>query len=197
MAKEFFGYFDSVAGDEREYDAASFAHVLRAVAQNGISSHNGGGLRVNAVGGGMLTAVEAGGCLINGYLYVLSDDGGARMTFEHAAAAGSDRIDRVVVRLELMSDQRRITLKLLTGIPGASPVPPGLTRSESVYELALAQVRVRAGAESIETADVTDERSDEAVCGYAAPAWLNESAMDARYKLTPITQSQVDEILAK
>lgn len=197
MANEFYGYFDSVAGDEREYDAAGFAHVLRAATQNGVSSHNGGGLEVSAVGNSMQTAVGAGGCLINGYLYVLSDDGGAMKTFEHVAAAGSDRVDRIVARLELMSDQRRITLKLLTGVPGAAPAPPALTRNESVYELSLAQVRVRAGAESVEAADVTDERGDETVCGYAVPARLSDSTLDARYKLIPITQAQVDGILAE
>lgn len=30
MAKEFYGYFDSLVEDEREYDAAQFAHILRA-----------------------------------------------------------------------------------------------------------------------------------------------------------------------
>lgn len=41
-----------------------------------------------------------------------------------------------------------------------------------MYELALAKVKIRAGAESIETADVVDERADAQVCGYAVPVWL-------------------------
>ena len=196
MAREFYGFFDSVAGDEREYDAGQFAHVLRAAAQNGVTSHNGGGLAVTAAGGSMRTVVGDGGCLINGYLYVLSDDGGAVKTFEHPASAANERVDRIVARLELMSDQRRISLKLLTGTPGASPAPPALTRSATVYELSLARVRIRAGAESVEAADITDERADESVCGYAVPARLSDEALDGRYQTTSITGEQISAILA-
>lgn len=39
MAKEFYGYFDSLVEDEREYDAAQFAHILRAGMGNGVTSH--------------------------------------------------------------------------------------------------------------------------------------------------------------
>lgn len=183
MAKEFYGYFDSMAGDEREYDAAQFAHLLRAVAQNGVTSHEGGGLRVKAEGASMRTVVSPGGCLVNGYVYVLSDDGGAPMAFEHPASGANDRLDRIVARLELESGARRISLKLLPGTPGAAPKPPELTRGGSVYELSLARVHVRAGAESIEPEDVEDERGDESVCGYAMPARVTAmlaEKMDAR-----------------
>lgn len=196
MAKEFYGYFDSVAGDEREYDAAQFAHVLRAMGQNGITSHNGGGLAVSAEGGSMRTVVGDGGCLMNGYLYVLSDDGGAVKAFAHPASAASDRYDRIVARLELLSDQRRVTLKLLTGTPGASPAPPALTRNATVYELSLAKVKIRAGAQSVEAADVTDERGDESVCGYAVPSRLSDAVLDGRYKLTALTGEQIAAVLA-
>lgn len=197
MASEFYGYFDSVVGDEREYDGAQFAHLLRAVTQNGVTSHEGGGLAVSAQGDGMNTTLSPGGCVINGYLYVLSDDGGAPKTFEHAASAGNDRWDRIVARLETLSDVRKISLKLLTGTPGAEPSPPALTRTDSVYELSLAKVKVRAGAESVEAADVVDERMDEGVCGAAIPAWLNTAALNERYQTSALTNAQIDAVLAE
>lgn len=54
MAREFYGYFDSIDADVREYDAAQFAHILRASVQNGVSSHEGG-LEVTADGLDMRT----------------------------------------------------------------------------------------------------------------------------------------------
>ncbi len=56
MAKEFYGYFDSLVEDEREYDAAQFAHILRAGMGNGVTSHAGGGLQATAPGTGMTGA---------------------------------------------------------------------------------------------------------------------------------------------
>lgn len=195
MAGEFYGYFDSVADDEREYDGAQFAHVLRASMQNGVTSNEGGGLVVTAEGGSMKTTVSPGGCMINGYLYVLSDDGGTAMSFVHPASASNDRWDRIVVRL--MNSTRSIGLRLLTGTPGAAPVPPALTRNSSVYELSLAKVKVRASAESVEAADIVDERWDESVCGEALPVWLNRAKLDARYITSAMTDGEVDAVFVE
>ena len=195
MASEFYGYFDSVVGDEREYDAAQFSHILRAALCNGVTSHENGGLQVTAEGASMNTVVSPGGCVINGYLYVLGDDGGAAKSFTHPASAANDRWDRIVARLETMSDTRRITLRLLTGTPGAEPAPPALTRTDSVYEMSLAKVKIRASAESVEAADITDERSNGSVCGAAVPAWLDAEALDGRYATTAITDTQIDGVL--
>ena len=168
MAREFYGYFDSTLDDVREYDGGQFAQLLRAVARNGVTSHEGG-LAVTADGLGMQTEVLPGGCLVNGYLYVLEDDGGARMLMEHQPSGAADRYDRIVARLDLNTEERDMGLYLLSGTPAADPQPPELTRTALVYEVSLARVRVRAGATVIEPEDVEDERTDESVCGYAMP----------------------------
>lgn len=193
MASEFYGYFDSVTDDEREYDASQFAHILRAALRNGVTSNEGGGLQVSAQGESMNTVVSPGGCLVNGYLYVLRDDGGGVKTFEHPASASNDRWDRIVVRL--MTETRTIGLLLLTGTPGAAPVPPELTRTSTIYELSLAKIKVRAGAESVEAADVVDERADESLCGQAVPVWLSKESLDSRYVMAAITDAEVDAVL--
>lgn len=174
MAREFYGYFDSIDADVREYDAAQFAHILRASVQNGVSSH-AGGLEVTADGLDMCTHVTYGGCVVEGYVYVLEDDGGEPLTLTHEPSGTADRIDRVVVRLENDQSARRMGLRLLTGTPSASPQPPALTRNAQVWELSLAQVRVRASATTIAAEDVTDERGDEAACGYAVSRWLDRA----------------------
>lgn len=193
MASEFYGYFDSVTGDEREYDASQFAHILRAALRNGVTSNEGGGLEVSAEGGSMNTVVSPGGCMINGYLYVLQDDGGEAKTFQHPSSASNDRWDRIVARLT--TSTRTIGLQLLTGTPGAAPTPPSLTRTSAVYDLALAKIKVRAGAESVEAADVVDERGDEDVCGQAVPVWLSKATLNSRYALTAATNAEVDAVL--
>ena len=159
MAREFYGYFDSIDADVREYDAAQFAHILRASVQNGVSSHEGG-LEVTADGLDMRTSVTCGGCVIEGYVYVLEDDGGEPFTLTHEPSGTADRIDRVVVRLENDQSARRMGIRLLTGTPSSGPQPPALTRNAQVWELSLAQVRVRASATTIASEDVTDERGD-------------------------------------
>ena len=174
MAREFYGYFDSIDTDVREYDAAQFAHILKASVQNGVSSH-AGGLEVTADGLDMRTRVACGGCVVEGYVYVLEDDGGEPFALTHEPSGTADRIDRVVVRLENDQSARRMGLRLLTGTPSASPQPPALTRNAQVWELALAQVRVRASATTIAPEDVTDERGDGSACGYAVPRWLDRA----------------------
>ena len=192
MAKEFYGYFDSTEGDIRQYDAAELAQLLSAALQNGVSSHNGGGLKVSADGSSMETKVSCGGAVIGGYVFVLSDDGGEERAFTHQVSGSADRIDRVVVRLDLNS--RSISLVLLEGVPGASPKAPALTRTSQVWELSLAQVRIRASALFVEAADVTDERGDETVCGYAVPVWNSREKMAAQYVTnTPITKAQIQQ----
>ena len=174
MAREFYGYFDSIDDDVREYDAAQFAHILKAAVQSGVSSHEGG-LEVTADGLGMDTRVAYGGCVIEGHVYVLEDDGGSPFTLTHEPSGTADRIDRVVVRLENDQSARRMGVYLLTGTPSASPQPPALTRNAQVWELSLARVRVRASATAVAPEDVTDERGDEAACGYAVPRWLDRA----------------------
>lgn len=174
MAREFYGYFDSIDADVREYDAAQFAHILKAAVQSGVSSHEGG-LEVTADGLGMDTRVAYGGCVIEGHVYVLEDDGGGPFTLTHEPSGTADRIDRVVVRLENDQSERRMGITLLTGTPSASPQPPALTRDAQVWEVSLAQVRVRASAAAITAQDVTDERGDGSVCGYAVPRWLGRA----------------------
>jgi len=81
-------------------------------------------------------------------------------------------------------DSRKISLKLLTGTPG-EPAPE-LIRNESTYELALASVCVRPGAETLTDEDIVDERPDDGLCGYASPVWLNQNV---------ISDKEIDGIL--
>lgn len=81
-----------------------------------------------------------------------------------AADAVRSRIDRLVLRYDAAA--RKTSLTVLTGTPdSASPTAPEITRTALVYDLCLAEIRRPAGSTEITTANITDTRADEAVCG--------------------------------
>jgi hypothetical protein len=73
-----------------------------------------------------------------------------------AAHATLDRIDRVVLKLDMVN--HTVTIEVVTGTPAASPVAPTLTNTTSVYYVKLAQVYVTHAVTTIAADKVTDER---------------------------------------
>lgn len=74
------------------------------------------------------------------------------------------RIDRVVLRYDAAA--RKTSLQVLEGTPdSASPTAPAITRTALVYDLCLAEITRPAGSTAITTANLTDTRADETVCG--------------------------------
>lgn len=158
-------FFDAVSGD-RSYDATAFAALLRALVQrDGVVYGYGGGLAVAATDpASMNITVATGAAFVQGRMFEVHTAGETLAI--GAADPTNPRIDRVVVKLDNSSGVRSVTLAVKAGTPAASPEPPALQRDGTVWELSLAQVYVAAGATSIDADDITDERSDETVCGY-------------------------------
>ena len=73
------------------------------------------------------------------------------------------RIDRVVLQFDTAANLTAVNLK--TGTPAAAPEPPAILQNHNQYELGLCTVSVPAGSSVITAADITDTRTDEAVCG--------------------------------
>jgi hypothetical protein len=94
-----------------------------------------------------------------------------------AAHATYPRIDRVVVRLNA-SPGRTIDIVVKAGTAAPEPAAPALTRTAEIWELSLAQVRVEAGATSILSAKITDERGSASLCGVAAPVYVPSSQVE-------------------
>ena len=82
------------------------------------------------------------------------------------ADASLPRIDVVCARFDKNANQTTIVAK--SGVPASSPVMPAISRTETLYELYFCSVYRKAGAVSITSADVTDLRLDENVCGLMA-----------------------------
>ena len=157
-------FFNSVPGDERFYAAAEYAEYFAQIISSGVLSL-GSNLQVSVSGTNMQTTIADGYAWIDGYSYKV--EGGH--TLVHAAAhATLDRIDRVVLRLNLLPEARSIQAMIRVGTPAGSPQPPALVRTGDIYELSLACVLVKAGLSTIVPGNVTDERSNVAVCGLAS-----------------------------
>ncbi|MBP2202159.1 hypothetical protein J3E07_001600 [Methanococcus voltae] len=185
---EFSMPFDSVDGDERLYSAEDFSDFFNMIISNGVRDPFGS-LTVSANGQNMKTSVSAGTAMINGKYYKNTE----AIEFLHdALPTGQNRIDRVVLRLDNSVVNRNIKLAVLKGVVSSTPVAPELTRDENIYELSLAQVKVTGGRNYLTTEDITDERTDEAVCGVANTA-NHESMIDSwvsyfkeKYQLSPV-----------
>ena len=73
------------------------------------------------------------------------------------------RIDRVVLQFDTAANLTAVKLK--PGTPAAAPEPPAILQNHNQYELGLCTVSVPAGSSVVTSADITDTRTDEAVCG--------------------------------
>jgi hypothetical protein len=73
------------------------------------------------------------------------------------------RIDAVVLRYDATA--RTTTLEVLQGTPSSEPAAPAISHTELVYDLCLCQISRPAGQTALTTANLTDTRTDEALCG--------------------------------
>ncbi|GGB41784.1 hypothetical protein GCM10011409_19170 [Lentibacillus populi] len=156
-------FFDSTADDQRIYQAADFARFHAQIIGNGVSNTaNLPDLEVTAKTN-MDVALGAGYCFANGYMY----ENDSTKTLTHTIAdPTNDRIDRIVICFDNNPAERRIYAYVKQGVPAANPVPPGIKRDNYIFEMSVAQVRIIKGKSFIEQSQITDERTNDAVCGY-------------------------------
>lgn len=84
------------------------------------------------------------------------------LTFSPAHAV-LDRIDRIVLRLDLSTNKAYLTI--IEGAASSSPVPPDIIKTEAVNDISPVYVKVKAGSAEITPADITSTILDESVCG--------------------------------
>jgi hypothetical protein len=151
-------FFNSNSGD-RIYDASDFASFFSNLISNGVCYTLPDNLMVTP-GTGMKVKVNPGSAWINGYTYWLDASYDLTLTTAHGA---QPRIDRVVLRWSLPN--RAIYLMVITGAPNPQPAPPALTRNSETYDLCLADILIPAAAINIATNNITDTRTNPALCG--------------------------------
>ena len=74
-----------------------------------------------------------------------------------------NRVDRVVLQFDTSSNLTAIRLN--TGTPAVAAQPPDILQNHNQYELGLCTISVPAGSAAVTSADITDTRTDESVCG--------------------------------
>lgn len=139
-------FFNSTTDDERLYDAADFAEVFDTFFSSGVIE----GLNVSPTSAGL--SVSTGTAVINGYWYRL--DAAKTLSIPSSSA---EHTDTVVLRLDLSSEARCITVEYKSGT--------ALTTSGDIYEIALAQAT--AAANSTAAKSVEDKRVISKLAGNA------------------------------
>src|SRR5690625_4302709 len=154
---ELYRFFNSTPDDKRTYQATDFAEFFTNFLGNGFFN----GLSVTA-SDSMVVGVRSGSAMIEGHQYTNTDT--LDLTVDGADST-DDRIDRVVLRLDSNTDKRYIKAFIKKGQTASNPVPPELERTDYIYELSLAQVRIEAGKSFIDSSQITDERGDNDLMG--------------------------------
>jgi len=135
-----------------KYFYNQFADYFAKFFGNGVYYNPDNNLKVLATGA-MSVAIKAGWAFINGFWYHLDEDMSLAVP---ANSTAYTRTDSVVLRWSL--SERTISLVYLT-----DTTEP--TRTDSVYDLILAQVTVDPSVVSILGDKIVDKRVDQSVCG--------------------------------
>lgn len=163
-----YSIFPSISDDEVYFAEDFLARPSRdflAGEGDGVSRETNNSLAVTETSPASLAVdVDTGVARANGYRFEVHT--AAEEVSLAAADANNDRIDRIIIRVRTGSSNRDAILTKLTGTPAGSPSAPSLTRSGDTYEISLAQVLVGASVSSVSNSEITDERSDESLCGY-------------------------------
>ncbi|MCM3291817.1 hypothetical protein M3661_16935 [Paenibacillus sp. MER 180] len=155
------GFFDTTADDPREYPSREFAEYFARFVGNGVF---GGGekLKVTATGKDMNVSINLGYGWINGYMYSVFD---TPLVLPIQQATTQDRIDRIILRLDVSTPVRAVKAIVLQGNPATTPQAPAIVRTGDIFDLSIAQVVVKANTSTIQPYQVTDERLNNQVCG--------------------------------
>lgn len=147
-----------------QYDRAVTSETLRSILHvmltDGVFLEDDIDMQVTATGS-MNVQVGKGYCVVRG----------AQKIFETAnvvqipASNTLNRIDTIVARLDLNQDVRDVVLDVVKGTPSSTPVAPELTRTSSIWEIGLANVKVTANSSVIAQENITDTRLDTNRCG--------------------------------
>lgn len=161
MAEESFPFQEIATGD-RTVSAAMFAKHLGMTRTRGVIKNLDGQLAVAQSSPAAMSVDLASGAALVGLTELRAYRNTLARTLAIAAADPSNpRNDLLVLELDTATspDTRRVTALIVQGAPAASPSDPTLTQTEAKYQLAVARVRVNAGATSITNTNLTDLRS--------------------------------------
>lgn len=144
-----YGYFNSVDGD-RKYNAEDMTMYFKGLVSDGIYQTIGNMFAVTATSG-LTVSIGTGRALVN--MHWIECDAPFTITFD-AASVSSDTYQLIVLRCNLADNVRSVGVFTKTSSDGSI----SLTNNDTITELCIARVRIRANASSISQSDIRDYR---------------------------------------
>lgn len=169
----------SLTGYDRNYNADDLSDFLSIVCDTGVVKTNTvsavpQGLKVVA-NGSMAVSVNVGKAVIKGKGFIAETTESFTLSTN---ATNSNRYDYIVIRFDNTITVRNITVELRTGTSSV-PTETSLTRTNTIYELMLAYIKVAPNAASIAQADITDTRGNTSLCPWFTAVKGYEDYYDA------------------
>lgn len=146
---------------DRAITSAPLRKLIAKLLTDGVLPNPSTNLQVEA-GSGMNVVVNPGFAICAGGLKLEENQ---RTLAIQAADSNYDRIDTVVLRWNDNDSERICDLYIVEGTPAASPLRPTLTRTESIWELGLADLFINKNSTAISNQRITDTRYESARCG--------------------------------
>lgn len=146
---------------DRAITSAPLRKLIAKLLTDGVLPNPSTNLQVES-GSGMNVVVNPGFAICAGGLKLEENQ---RTLAIQAADSNYDRIDTVVLRWNDNDSERICDLYIVEGIPAASPLRPELTRTESIWELGLADLFINKNSSAISNQRITDTRYETARCG--------------------------------
>jgi len=150
---------------DRPVSAEDLRNMISAIVSTGVYPTPSTSFQVLASVEPMSIEVRQGLAWIKG-AFAIEDV--SRVLVLQASSTTLDRIDRVVLRLDLAISARNIDLYVLQGTPSLTPVAPSLTQNNTVWEIALADVFVAKNTTVVTQQRITDTRGDATLCGWVS-----------------------------
>lgn len=157
---EYSGFFN---GDQ-EYGQEEFSRYFNNIYESGVSTNEDNTMTLGVANNSNVIKVESGFAIVKGF-YLYND---SHKNLLIAPDVNYDRIDRVVVRLNISNG--KVSIEVKNGVAGTNPKPPILQRDKLIHELSLSQIYVpRSGSLTL-----IDERYRQELCGAIRPKNLTE-----------------------
>jgi hypothetical protein len=156
------GFFNAleVGGEyDRTYNADDYCNNLGAIISNGVRRSGADDLKITA--NGLEISMAVGRAWIEGHYY-LNDTAKAIATITPPTGTLS-RMDAVFIRLDKSTAVREVKAVYRQGLASAAPTALAPVRSDTIYELKLADILVKANASNV---TIYDTRGDKTVCGW-------------------------------
>lgn len=158
------GFFNS-KGEDRLYNAEHFTSYLSSMICNGVQDTVGECFAPSvSESDGLLLTIGSGKAWINGHYAQTTTS--EKLDLSAYVDESLGRCVAVGVYCDTSESVRDCGFEVLAGTCSGSPRPPKFSNTESRTYLTICTVRLRPGAASILSGDVTDCRNDETLCGY-------------------------------